>query len=120
MLHKEKILIFVVVLLLVLTAGASFYRFAIQKDYVVSYEGDCNPETESCYVDCEDDECTSEYYFTVIERMAWEIYELCGPDVSECDEAYECQSNVDYCEITYCDSEIEDVGTCDDINPLEL
>lgn len=89
--------------LLILLVGASYARFIVLNDYLVSYESDCDPYTESCFEGCEDDTCTETYFYSIIERHASEIYQLCGPDVLECDEAWECQEGVQTCSITYCD-----------------
>ncbi len=56
---------------------------------------------------CEDDECGEPFYYSTIERKAWEIYERCGENVTLCDEAYECQSDVEICSITYCDPDLD-------------
>lgn len=119
MINKNKVLAVFLVLLLVLTALSSYYKFGVQMDYIVSYEGPCEPETEICFAECDDDECTEEYYFTLIERKAYEIYDLCGSDVSECEEAFECQPDVEYCTISYCDPE-EDEDYCEDINETSI
>lgn len=92
----------------------SFYRFVILKDYLVAYEGECDPETESCFVGCEDDECLEFYYHSVIERKANEIYSLCGPDISECNEAYFCPETESNCSIYYCDA-TSSQDECDNI-----
>lgn len=105
---RKNYFLYTVVLLFIFMVAGSFYRFVVLQDYIVSFEGDCDPYTESCYVECEDDECTEEYYFTIIERMAYEIRDLCGSDVLECDAAYECQPDVAFCEISYCDPDEED------------
>ena len=101
-----------IVILLVLLAGGSYLRFIVQHDYLVSFAGECDPYTESCYEDCDDDECTQMYYYTIVERHAAELYELCGPNILECEEAYECQADVAVCSITYCDPEIDGEDTC--------
>lgn len=110
------LLIITMTLLVFLSIFASIYRFGIIEDYIVSYEGDCDPETNSCYFDCEDEACTENYYYTVIERNAAEIHSLCGTDVTECDEAYECQPDVEFCEISFCDPEEDGRDTCASIN----
>ncbi len=104
---RENILIYTIVPLLILLSAASYYRFVIQKDYLVSYEGDCDPYTETCFLYCEDDECTEPFYYSIIERKASEVFALCGTDVTLCDEAYECQENVETCSVTYCDIEFD-------------
>lgn len=109
---KNNFLIYSILVLTIIAASASYYRFMVLGDYIVSYEGPCDPETESCYVDCEDEECTTEYYYTVIERNAAEIFEKCGEDITDCDAAYECQSDAAECSITYCDPEYDGEDVC--------
>lgn len=112
---KSHILLFTIVPLFILFVAASYVRFMIQLDYLVSYEGECDPYTESCFLYCEDEECSDPFYYTTIERQAKEIYDRCGLDVSECEEAQTCQSDVAVCNITYCD--INDPQTeCETLN----
>ena len=93
-----------IIILFALMAATSFFRFVVNTDYYVSYEGDCDPAFESCYIGCEDDECTEEYYYSYMERHAAELSTICGNDISECDEAYYCPEDESvYCEITFCE-----------------
>lgn len=85
--------------------AVSYYRFMVIYDYTVSYdEGDCDPYTESCFVYCEDEECSEPFYYTSIYRDASTLVALCGDDITDCDEAYYCQEDEVSCEIVYCDS----------------
>ena len=102
----------ITIILLLLLVGASYVRFIHLQDYLVSYEGTCDPYSESCFEECDNPECTETYFYTLIERHATELYQFCGPDVSECDTAYECQENAGVCSITYCDPEIDGEDTC--------
>jgi hypothetical protein len=52
----------ILVILLAFVTLVSYARFFVLDDYIVMYEGDCDPYTESCFIGCEDDECTEEYY----------------------------------------------------------
>ena len=90
----------------------SYYRFIVLHEYTVAYEGDCDPYSQSCFYDCEDEECTAEYYYSIIERQADEVLSLCGPDITDCDAAYECQSDVRHCSITFCEPEIDGEDAC--------
>jgi len=81
-------------------------------DHLISYEGNCDPYTESCFMYCEDDACEDPFYYSIIERNADYIYEMCGPDVTQCEEAYTCDGD-DSCSITYCDPEV-DGELCED------
>lgn len=96
-------------ILLILVIASSYYRFVVLNDYLVAYEGDCDPEIESCYEYCENGEC---YYYSIIERQAAEINQLCGSDPTACDEAYECQPDVDSCTIYFCDPEADNEENC--------
>jgi hypothetical protein len=116
---KEHFFTYIVFILLFFLIGASYLRFIVYHDYTVSYEGDCNPYTESCFVECEDEECTEEFYFSIIERPAYEVYEVCGPNVLECGEAYECSATNDNCSITFCDP-VEDGDYCEDLNDTDV
>lgn len=109
---KEHFLTVTIVPLLVLLIASSYYRFVIQRDYLVSYEGDCDPMIQSCYIGCIDDDCMEEYYYSVIERRASEVRLLCGDDVSICDDAYECQAEVEECNIYFCDPTIDGSDAC--------
>lgn len=89
-------------LLLLLVAG-SFYRFVVLKDYLVSYQIDCDPTETTCHVGCEDDACAETYYYAMIEKKARELHEICGDNITDCEDAFECSSSENYCEISYCD-----------------
>lgn len=94
--------------LVILVAIISYVRFVVAQDYFVTYEGECDPYTQSCYIGCEDDECISEYYYSIIEKYVPDLYEQCGPDITNCAEANVClPSDGDDCRITFCDPEIE-------------
>lgn len=104
--------------LLIFTVIVSCYRFIIISDYIVSYEIDCDPTTESCFVGCEDDECTQEYYYAVMERKAFEINSICGKDIINCDMAYYCPNDTNIeCNLTYCNAET-DGDSCSDLNNI--
>lgn len=101
---------------LLLILSISFYRFIVVADYNVEYEGECDPVTQSCFVGCEDEECTEEYYYSIIERHAIDIRNQCGPDITECAAAQICLEGEVGCEILYCDSEsLPEDESCDDV-----
>jgi len=86
----------------------------VLNDYVVAYEGNCDPYTESCFIGCEDDECTEEYYYSMVQKYAPNVKAQCGVDITDCDAAYECLSeDGDQCEITYCDPVIDGEDSCE-------
>lgn len=115
---KQNYFAYLVSCMTLLFVCASFYRFYIQQNYLVAYEGECDPTTESCYKYCEDNECTEPFFYSVIERNASITYEMCGPDVTTCDKAYNCD-NDSTCTIYFCDAEIDGIDACA-INPNEL
>jgi len=90
----------------ILSSSASYYRFVVLDDYLVSYEGECDPYTQVCFVGCEDDECTSEYYYSLMEKYAPNVFEQCGKDITDCENAYVClPEDGEKCAITFCDPE---------------
>lgn len=99
-------ILFIVLVPAILAAGYfSYDRFMVKHDYMVTYERDCDPATESCYIGCEDDECTEEYYYSLIEKYAADVYGECGPDITDCEAASVCLDEERSCTITYCDLE---------------
>ncbi len=97
---------------MILSAGASFLKHGIQKDYLISYKTECNPLEQSCFKECEDDACTTSYDYAIIERPANELFNECGKDIINCDYAHTC-GNSESCTLTFCnpnDEESECVG----------
>ncbi len=117
---KEKILYTTLASLIVLSFTASYYRFVILKDYIVAYEHTCDPTFESCFVGCNDDACESQYYYAVIEKMTYDVYQLCGNDVTNCDEAYLCKENDTLCNVIYCDPASIIEETCSSNNNSKI
>jgi hypothetical protein len=107
----NRALVVFVCTLAVLTISASFYRYVVTKDFLVTYEIDCDPAISICYVGCEDDACTEEYYYQEIERYAPTLLGLCGADISECDAANTCMINEVQCTLASCNP-IKTPGEC--------
>lgn len=84
-------------------------------DYVVSYEIDCDPAENSCFIGCEDEECTEEYFYAKIERHASDLESLCSGNVINCEFANICTYEELQCHIEYCSS-----GDCDEINTFNM
>ncbi len=79
------------------------------KDYLVSYEIECDPNTESCFVGCEDENCTETYYYAYIERHAATVNKRCGPNVLGCDLPKTCLSEESkICKVTFCNPDLEE------------
>lgn len=101
---KKYFLLYTLIPLLVLSAATSYYRFMVIHDYTAEYEGNCNPETNSCFIGCEDDECTNEYYYKIMSKNASDLIEQCGTNITECEFAHIClPKNDESCTISYCD-----------------
>ena len=97
------ILLFAVIIVVFL----SYNRFIVRQDYIVGYEGNCDPALESCFVGCEDDECTSKYYYTKMQKYEPDLYAECGADITDCENANICLQNDRDCSIVYCDEKIK-------------
>lgn len=106
-----------ILFLLLLTAAASTYRFYIQQDYLVKNEIECDPYTESCYVWCEDESCAEPYYYAYATRSAMELGAICGPDISDCDAAWYCDSEEVLCDVSYCSPDFSD---CDALSDKDM
>jgi hypothetical protein len=114
---KKYFLLYTLVPLLILTVAASYFRFMVSYDYLVSYEGDCDAFSQSCFLYCEDDECTEPLYYSIIERDASALRSICGAnaDILNCEAASTCQPNDRSCSVTYCDATIDD--NCEYVQP---
>jgi len=112
---KSKILFWIFVVLIVLSTSASYHRFIVLQDYLVAYEGECDPYTQVCFIGCEDDECISEYYYSQMEKYAPNVFEQCGKDITDCEKAYVCLSeDGEKCSITFCNPEV-DGDACEEL-----
>ncbi|MDD3531375.1 MAG: hypothetical protein PHV99_02175 [Candidatus Pacebacteria bacterium] len=109
---SNNILVSILVLLIGFCLGYAYFRFMIVRDYMVAYEGECDPAAQSCFVGCDDSACTSEYYYAKVQKYAVHLQAECGPDITNCDAASVClPEDEGKCLITYCDSELDGV-TC--------
>lgn len=103
--RRSHLLAYACVPLLILAGILSYHRFIVSYDYLVEYEGECDPAVESCYVGCEDETCAEVYYYTNVTKHAADLYAACGPDITDCTEASICLPNDRVCEVAYCDPE---------------
>ncbi len=103
----NHIFLYVLGLLTIIFVGTLYYRLIIKHDYIVGYEGECDPAIESCFVGCEDDECTEEYSYSMVQKYAPDLFEECGPDITDCAEASVCLPTDQECSVVYCDPEID-------------
>jgi len=87
-----------------LTVLTSYYRYVIAQDFMVTYEIDCDPTSTYCYIGCEDDDCTEEYFYQEVERYAATLLEFCGEDITDCEASYTCMTNEADCYVTSCNA----------------
>jgi len=105
---SNNYLLYALTLLFIFFVGASYVRFIMLQDYLVAYEGACDPALNSCFIGCSDDTCSEEYYYSEVQKYAPRIFEQCGADITDCNEANICLSqNDENCSVTYCDPNIE-------------
>jgi hypothetical protein len=106
---REYFFYYFLLVIIIITGAFSYYRFVVQHDYIVYYEGECDPNVQSCFVGCEDDECINEYYYLEVQKYASDLLKVCGNYITDCAEANICLPTDQECTITYCDPEIDDV-----------
>jgi len=94
---------YILIIAILANVGFSYYRFIIMHDYLVGYEGTCDPKTEKCFTGCTDDACTESYYYSQMRKYEPDLFAECGVDITDCEEASVCLSNDRDCSITYCD-----------------
>lgn len=110
---KSNIFFYLILLLSVLAFSAGYVRFVILHDYMVGYEGECDPATAVCFIGCENDECTTNYFYTKMQKYEPRLFEQCGDDITDCEEANYCLSdNDEKCLTTYCNPEV-DIDICE-------
>ncbi len=117
---KESIFYFSVFVLILLSFFATYYKYGILKDYIVAYEAECDPSTESCYVGCSDDNCESNYYFKIIEKKAFDLFRSCGNAVINCDDAQFCSESDSFCNVIICTPDSTTGEECYSFDNLNL
>lgn len=126
--NKTKIL-FAVFLLVVFALGFfCYYKFVLQKEYLVYAEADCDPSVEVCFIyncDLEAGECSGDpeedtYYYKEVRRMANQFPD-CNPQSEGC-LIDRCGEGEIGCSVSLCNSEdAESVCTSvDDFASKEL
>ena len=105
---RDNILLSILIALIVLLIGTSYVRFVLTHDYMVAYEGACDPAVGVCFIGCEDDGCTKPYYYAKVEKYAAVLYVQCGGDITDCAAANACLPlNDRKCSVIYCDPEAD-------------
>ncbi len=119
----RNILAYTVIPLLIFTMAASYYRFVVLDDYLVSYKMDCDPTVASCYLGCQDliiadiSDCPTAdvFYYTKVERYAADLIKLCGENITACPFANTCTNQERSCSISFCDP--QKIGSiCDPVD----
>ena len=105
---------FLIIIFIIVVCIVSYYRFVIKQDYVVGYEGECDITVNNCFIGCDDDSCTKEYFYSKVQKYAPDLYNECGKDITDCANANVCLVKDKNCTVTYCDPEI-DGDTCQKI-----
>lgn len=105
-----KIILLFVLFFILTTAAFTYYKYYINEDYAITFEGDCDPSEASCFVyhcDADFEECTGNpeedvTYFKFVTKKALEL-PLCDPSEEAC-MASLCVETSD-CEIELCNPE---------------
>ncbi|MBU0999247.1 hypothetical protein KKG24_02995 [Patescibacteria group bacterium] len=105
---RENFFFYVLALLIIMIGIVSYYRFMVNHDYLVRYEGTCDPVTEKCFTGCEDDDCTEMFYYSEMVKYAPDLYRECGDDITDCEAASICLSEDRECSVDYCDVDLDD------------
>src|SRR3989344_6328267 len=101
---RDNVLLCALIPLVILCVGYAYFRFMVAHDYLVAYEGTCDPTAYSCFIGCNDDACTDTYYYAKVQKYAVDLYAQCGQDITNCAAANVClPQNDQKCSITYCD-----------------
>lgn len=110
---QNHFFLYILVTLIFIVGIFSYHRFMIRQDYVVGYEGVCDPAANpnECFSGCDDDACTEEYYYSKIVKYAPDLYKECGVDITDCEAANSCLPDNRYCSVQYCNPE-DNSDTC--------
>jgi hypothetical protein len=74
---------------------------------MVEYEVECDPLSQACFVGCEDEDCTEEYYYSIVEKYADTVLKQCGLDITDCEQASVClPDEQSTCSITLCNPDV--------------
>jgi len=126
---KSKILIWIVIILILGSVGATYWRIFVKKDYLISNEVDCDPYSEKCFIwECdptstvEGEACTGDpesdvWYYKIAERKAANI-PLCDPATDETCLPFVCEENEIGCSETLCEEGNADEIAC--VDPVQF
>lgn len=115
---KNRLFLFILLPLCLIASAVSFNRFVIKGDYIVEYEGTCNPATEECFAKT-DDTTGKVNYYTKVQKYAPDLYAECGESIIGCTYANVCVSTDKNCSITHCSADaLLDNESCVSTNPV--
>lgn len=112
--NKLNILFVVLIIVILTVSGVHKYnKLVVNRDFMISNEIDCDPETESCFIyDCNleeyPEEC-EEYPYKYIYTSAAET-EYCDPYASDDCEELTCLEDSEVCEIIECSPDTVSFG----------
>lgn len=87
----------------------SYNCFIVNHDYIVEYEGVCDPITEKCFVGYEEgNNGEEEYYYSYVRKYAADLYAQCGKDITDCEAANVCLPEDRECLVVYCETGIDE------------
>jgi hypothetical protein len=100
--RKTKILLGIFALIIVLVTMLVYFRFYIERNYIISSEVDCDPDLEACFVrTCEEDcEVPGEVTYYKLRSVNASQLPLCDPHEEECPDIL-CQETAS-CHETLC------------------
>ncbi len=105
---RNHFFFYIVAVIIFMTGAFSYYRFMINQDYIIGYEGVCDPakDMNKCFKGCDNDDCTEVHYYSKMVKYAPDLYRECGDNIINCESASSCLSDDRYCSVAYCNSEV--------------
>lgn len=101
---RSKTFFLLLVTILIVSVFASYYRYYVNRDYLIEIQIDCDPSLESCFVwncdstiegECTGDQSNDIWYYKYFYRNAKNV-PICNPSEENCD-VYTCQNNEENC-----------------------
>lgn len=99
---KSKYLLWAFILVAIVSAIYGYRTILGERDFVVNSTTICNPETESCFKWCDEEECEDEYYNKIIKNG--QSIPVCNEALEEC-ESLVCEPEEQDCRIITCSEE---------------
>lgn len=125
--RTEKLFIWFFIILICCSIFFTFYRFIVQKDYLIEGEADCDPTTEKCFIwqctpdsSVNDEACTGNaekdiWYYKLVQKKAANI-PLCNPDEDKNCKPLACVPEEKDCMEIFCNEQnkIDQKAECND------